>query len=103
MDLGGISPVWARSGRELFFVSQRRDMVVATLSLGSSVEVASREALFNIRELSLDARANYAAYEVDVDDQSLIMIQFGAGGDQAPNEFVLVQNWLVELRERLPR
>ncbi len=99
---GGINPVWARSGQEIFFVSQGRDMVVAQLFLGSDVEVEGRETLFNVNELGLEARANYAGYDVDVDDQSLIMIQFGAGAEGVENSFVLVQDWLVEARARLP-
>ncbi len=99
---GGINPVWARSGREIFFVSQARDMIVASLSLGSTVDVEQRETLFNVNELGLEARANYASYDVDVDDQSLIMIQFGAGADGVESSFVLVQDWLVEARARLP-
>ena len=100
---GGIGPVWARSGREIFFVSQARDMVVAELELTNAVEVTSREPLFNVNQLGLDVRANYAGYDVDIDDQSLLMIQFGGGSDDAPNEFVIVQNWLEEVRERLGR
>jgi len=100
---GGINPVWAHNGREIFFVSQARDMMVAGVSLTSSVEVDSREALFNVNELGLDARANYAGWDIDIDDRSLIMIQFGATGDQGRNEFILVQNWLEEVRARLPR
>ncbi len=99
---GGINPVWARSGEEIFFVSQGRDMVVAQLSLGPDVEVEGRETLFNVNELGLEARANYAGYDVDVDDESLIMIQFGAGADGVESSFVLVQDWLVEARARLP-
>ncbi len=55
-----------------------------------------------MNELGLEARANYAGYDVDVDDQSLIMIQFGAGAEGVENSFVLVQDWLVEARARLP-
>jgi serine/threonine-protein kinase len=100
---GGINPVWARNGREIFFVSQSREMTVAALELTSEVEVVSRDELFNVNQLGLDARANYAGWDVDLDDQSLIMIQFGGGSGDRPNEFVLVQNWLEEVSGRLPR
>ena len=54
---------------------------------------------------ALDSGANYASWEVDLDDQHFLMVQYGGGDDQegARNEFLLVQNWLTELRERLGR
>ena len=101
---GAINPVWARSGRELFFVSLAEEMTVAELDLSDDVRVLSRQALFNLDDHRIFAQANYASYDVSLDDQSLYMVQVGAGdGDDAVNEFVLVQNWRTELEERLPR
>jgi len=101
---GGINPKWARSGREIFYIDQGRDMTVAELDLAAEPRVLSREQLFNLDELGLYAQANYASYDVDLDDQHLIMVQFGAGGDDGiANDFVVVQNWLTEVEERLPR
>jgi len=62
-----------------------------------------RETLFNVNQIGVDVRPNYRGYDVDVDDQSLLMIQFGGGSEDAPNEFILVQNWLEDVRERLGR
>ena len=101
---GGINPVWARNGRELFYITQGRDMTVAELELGSDFRVLRRDALFNLNELGLFAQANYAGYDVSLDDQQLYMVQFGAAtNEEMVNEFVLVQNWLTEVEERLPR
>jgi Tol biopolymer transport system component len=33
---GGVAPLWARTGRELFYVSARRDMMTATIGLAPS-------------------------------------------------------------------
>lgn len=56
-------------------------------------------------ERALDAGTpNYASWDVDVDDQAFLMIQFGGGTEDAvANEFILVQNWIEELRARLGR
>lgn len=69
---------------------------------GGAFEVANWRTLFNVPERGLDALSNYASWDVDVDDQHFLMIQFGGGeiGNQR-NEFVLVQNWLQEVRARL--
>ncbi|NNF13395.1 MAG: serine/threonine-protein kinase [Gemmatimonadetes bacterium] len=101
---GAINPRWARSGNEIFYISQGRDMTVATLDFDNGFQVVDRQALFNVNERGLDARANYAGWDVDLDDQHFLMVQFGAGADaQFVNEFILVQNWLREVEERLPR
>lgn len=100
---GAINPVWARNGRELFYVTQSMDMTVAELDLGEDFRVLSREPLFNLAENRIFAQSNYASYDVALDDQSLYMVQLGAGSDETLNEFVLVQNWLTEVEERLPR
>ena len=101
---GAINPVWSRGGSELFYISLTGEMTVASLEFGEEVQVRSREPLFNAFELRIFAQSNYASYDVSLDDQHLYMVQLGAGdGDDEVNEFILVQNWLTEVNERLPR
>ncbi|MDX1493380.1 MAG: hypothetical protein R3253_04925, partial [Longimicrobiales bacterium] len=100
---GAINPVWARNGRELFYISQDMEMTVAELQLGDDFRVLSRQPLFSVADRQIFAQSNYASYDVALDDQSLYMVQFGAGAAAEVNEFVLVQNWLTEIEERLPR
>jgi serine/threonine-protein kinase len=101
--LGGINPKWAHSGRELFYLNGSGEMVAAEVrTTGSAFEVTNRRALFQVSDRGLDGATNYASWDVDVDDQHFIMIQFGAGDPAASaNEFVLVQNWITELRARV--
>lgn len=100
---GGINPKWARSGRELFFVNGAGEMVSAQIqTTGSAFEASNWKTLFNVRERGLDATANYASWDVDVDDQHFLMIQFGGNDPEGQrNEFVLVQNWIEELKARI--
>ena len=78
-------------------------MVVAGIrTQNGAFEVTDRRPLFNVSELGLDSEPNYTSWDVGLDDQSFLMIQFGAGGDETiPNEFILVQNWMEEVRARL--
>lgn len=100
---GAINPVWARGGSELFYISLTGEMTVATLEFDGEVRVRSREPLFNAFELRIFAQNNYASYDVSLDDEHLYMVQLGAGeGEDAFNEFILVQHWLTEVNERLP-
>ena len=100
---GGINPKWARNGRELFYVNGAGEMTAAEVTTqGSAFEVANWRTLFNVPERGLDALSNYASWDVDVDDQHFLMIQFGGDApENQKNEFVLVQNWLQEVRARL--
>jgi serine/threonine-protein kinase len=101
--LGGINPKWAHSGRELFYINGSGEMVAAGVrTTASTFEVTNQRALFQVSDRGLDGATNYASWDVDVDDQHFIMIQFGAGDTTAgANQFVLVQNWITEVKERL--
>jgi eukaryotic-like serine/threonine-protein kinase len=98
---GGFGPRWGRSGRELFYVSAGREMMVATVELGETFRVTGRRALFSIpaevivHELDPD-------FDVTPDDQRFIMMR-SVGPDEAPvtPPLVLVENWGEEVRERV--
>jgi Tol biopolymer transport system component len=100
---GGINPKWAHNGHELFYVNGAGEMVAAQVNpAGRAFEVTGWKTLFSVRDRNLDAASNYASWDVDVDDQHFLMIQFGGGQQEGQrNEFVLVQNWMEELRARL--
>jgi len=102
---GGINPKWARSGEELFFVNGAGEMTAAQVrTQGGAFEVTGLRPLFNVPQRGLDALSNYASWDVDVDDQHFLMIQFGGGGQEGQrNEFILVQNWIEEIRARVGR
>jgi serine/threonine-protein kinase len=99
---GALNPLWANSGREIFYVAQG-EMVAAQIDTSNGFEVTSRDVLFDLDELGIFRGANYTGWDVANDDQSFLMVQFGRDdqGDR-PNEFILVQNWLEEVRARLP-
>jgi eukaryotic-like serine/threonine-protein kinase len=100
---GGTNPKWAHSGSELFFVNGSDEMVAAGVDTrNGAFRVTDRSPLFNVGERGLDSEPNYTSWDVDLDDQSFLMIQFGGGDSGAvQNEFILVQNWIEELRDRL--
>jgi eukaryotic-like serine/threonine-protein kinase len=88
---GGIEPRWAHSGRELFYKSGDRLMVVevtpgATLTLGSPRE------LFSVAEYR--SARNRQQYDVTPDDQTFVMIRELAG---STDDVVYVENWFPEL------
>ena len=72
---GGTEPVWAHSGRELFFRSGD-SLMAAAVALSPSFAVTGRRPLFTGSFLSGDT---YREYDVAPDDQHFVMLSGGAG------------------------
>ena len=109
---GGLSPRWASSGKELFYVER--------LELGHMTAVRYNddpefEVVGYTREFPLQAHHFFfqmrtgdwdLAYDVTPDGQRFLMARPDAALEDAPGAaptFVMVSNWLEELKERVPR
>ena len=94
-------PVWAHSGRELFYVNADNEMIAAQIQRGSTFVVGERTVLFTIRpEVLFRQNEQYALYDVAPDDQRFIMLRAVNVQENKP-ELILVENFLEELRERV--
>jgi Tol biopolymer transport system component len=92
----GIEPVWARNGRELFYVEGRRMMAVS-LDLRAGLSFLPAKQLF---ELDYTITAQPPSYDVAADGRFL-MIKPADGQPQAA-PIVVSLNWFEELKQRLP-
>jgi Tol biopolymer transport system component len=95
---GGFSPLWANSGRELFYVSPRGGLSLAAARLeprGSSVVVLDRQSLFPLTNQYVDQ--NYTAFDVAADDQRFLMLSFRSGHQ---GTLVWVKNWRLHWERR---
>ena len=90
---GGAEPVWARSGRELFYRSGTTVMA-AKLALTPTLRVAGRQTLLS--GAAYNFNGNHAQYDVLPGDSTLVFVRTGGDATQV----VLVANWLDELRRR---
>jgi hypothetical protein len=72
---GGTEPVWAHSGRELFFRTGD-SLMAAAVAPAPSFAVTGRRRLFTGSCVSGDA---YREYDVAPDDQHFVMLRGGAG------------------------
>ncbi|MEO8139974.1 MAG: hypothetical protein ABI742_10020, partial [Gemmatimonadota bacterium] len=72
---GGTEPVWAHSGRELFFRSGD-SLMTAAVTLAPSFAVSAQRLLFAGAYLG---GGTYREYDVAPDDQHFVMISGGAG------------------------
>ena len=99
---GGILPLWANSGTEVFFVDSDNAMVAASFDPDTG-RVVGQETLFTIPAIYL-VNPSQDFYDVSSDDQRFLMARVYVGAEEqgAEPSFVLVQNWLEEVKARVP-
>jgi serine/threonine-protein kinase len=99
---GGSRPVWARNGRELFYLDGNNLLTAvavettgATFTQGNPVKVLSSAYFTGIPQRS---------YDVTADGQKFLMIKDAASGDRTSTSasLVVVLNWFEELKARVP-
>ena len=98
---GGVEPLWANSGRELFYKNTARELVSVQVDTEGDLRVLGRESLFSLPPgASLDF--SYTQYDVTQDDQRFLMYRL-AGGVPAPvtDSYIVVENFHEELEARV--
>jgi Tol biopolymer transport system component/tRNA A-37 threonylcarbamoyl transferase component Bud32 len=103
--VGGVSPVWAHSGRELFFVSGAGELVSQAVIGGAAFLPGEQRALFDVQGFSgLQGDANnYRGFDVSPDDQRFLVLRLGSVDLTTPTTTaILVQHWLAELPNARP-
>jgi serine/threonine-protein kinase len=101
----GTRPLWARSGRELFYweVTGQALMAVAVQTAGAIFSAGTPTKLFGgetYYSSNLDR-----TYDVSADGQRFLMITDTASGTNAPAtspSLVVVEHWTEELKAKLP-
>ena len=93
---GGAAPVWAHSGRELFYVSQGNLMVVDVVT-SPTFSAGPGRALFSVERYFTSNL--HARYDVTADDQRFVIVRRGDLTQEGG--LILVQNFFEELRERV--
>ena len=104
---GGTAPAWSRDGRELFYTttatlggqaSVTRMMAVAVTAAPTFVASPPR-ILFEGR---YGASAIVRPYDVSPDGRRFLMVQQKDRAAISASQMILVQNWLEELKARVP-
>ena len=95
---GGIEPVWAHSGRELFYKgSENLTLMVLEVLPEPTFVIGERRALFAIQRFLLDP--NYPQYDVTPDGQRFVMIRTRAV--EEAGQLILVENFFEELKAKV--
>lgn len=99
---GGDAPLWAHSGRELFYRSAEQMMIAAQIGAGPTFTVSDRKTLFKVGSEYLSA-AKYTPWDISPDDKRFIMVRNRGvqQGTMAP--LVLVEHWVEELKAKTRR
>ena len=92
---GGTEPVWARSGAELFYRQGDRALMAVSVRGGPSLQVGAPAVQAQI-QLDTEGGTNY---DVSPDGRRFVAIE---NLDTTSASIVIVQNWLEELRQRVP-
>lgn len=102
---GGTRPVWARSGRELFYLvgADAVRMMALPVQSGATFSAGSPQKLFEGRYFATPDRSG-RTYDVSPDGQRFLMIK-NAAVDVTTSlvpSFVFVLNWFDELKRLVP-
>ena len=95
---GGTEPVWARSGRELFYRNGDKMMVVEVATQSTFSPGSPKLVFEGVHGMFVGTLANY---DVSPDGQRFLMIQEAASGE-ALTQINVVLNWFEELKQRVP-
>ena len=99
---GGTRAVWARSGRELFYLDASNTLIAVPVQTSGSTFTAFNQAKVFDGKYSEPFPARH--YDVSADGQRFLMLKDTAAGDPnaTPASLVVVLNWTEELKAHVP-
>jgi serine/threonine-protein kinase len=97
---GGTRPVWARSGRELFYLDASNTMTSVPVSVsGSTFSHGQPATVFETKYVQSNPSRHY---DVSADGKRFLMIKDGPPNPNAmPASMVVVEHWFEELTRRV--
>jgi hypothetical protein len=100
----GSAPLWARSGRELFYIARPaatgiNRMMAVNVTLGATFTAEKPRMLF---EGQIPLTGTVRGYDVSPDGQRFLLFQLKEVPEPPITGAVLVQNWFEELKRRVP-
>jgi serine/threonine-protein kinase len=106
---GGREPLWARNARELFYLAPDGTLMGVSVNVGSGgatfVAGASATLIASGAYYTQVAFHGGRTYDVSADGARFLRIKVNEGNPDpsgAPRHFVVVQNWLEELKRLVP-
>jgi Tol biopolymer transport system component len=98
---GGTRPLWARSGRELFFATTQNRMITVPIVAGSTFTFGQPQQLFDYNAYA--SSFNGRPFDISADGKRFLMTKAVSGdGTSARPSIVVVTNWFDEVKARMP-
>ncbi len=97
---GGRRPVWAHSGRELFFLDPNNALVAVQIETTPGFRVVEQQTLFTVPPEYYDDEGT-DFYDVSLDDQRFLMGR-GLGLTAESQNLIMVTNFFEELKRLVP-
>jgi len=99
---GGGEPLWAHSGRELFYRSATGRMMAVPVTTTPTLTIGEEAPLF--ADSTYLRAPSYRAYDVARDDQTFVMLRMLPETSAGPTgELVIVDNWFTELKAKVKK
>ena len=98
---GGGQPVWSPDGKELFYRSGDKTMVVSIQTQDQTLSAGSPRVLFEGRYVSHSIPFGFQYYDISPDGKRFLMIKEGDLAE-TQGQINVVLNWFEELKERVP-
>jgi dipeptidyl aminopeptidase/acylaminoacyl peptidase len=100
---GGVQPLWARNGRELFYVAPDGAlMAVAVEPRGPVWSAGAPARLVAGRYFRGGEGTSMRQYDVTADGQRFLMMKDDVRDTEAASPIIVVQNWFEELKRLVP-
>ncbi len=96
---GGNEPAWSSTGRELFYINAKGDMVSAEIPAGGTFSVGRQRILFSTAQLV--GGGPVPSYSLSPDNKRFLVLREGEAGQ--PGELVVAENWQQQLKAQAGR
>jgi eukaryotic-like serine/threonine-protein kinase len=90
---GGTEPAWSSTGRELFYINAKGDMVSAEIPTGGTFSVGRQRTLFSTSQFVTGGPV--PSYSLSPDGKRFVVLREGEAGQ--PGELVVAENWVRQL------
>lgn len=94
---GGREPVWARSGREIFYRRGDEVLTAARIDPGPPFRVGDRTGLFSLEGLGLSTSEDHATFDVAPDDQRFLFPALVVETSDRDQYWLSIESWMTEL------
>jgi hypothetical protein len=99
---GGQAPLWAHSGRELFYVDADRHMMAVPVPAAGPSQMGTRTRLFRLgNDVFLNQNEWYTPFDISPDDKRFLMSRLVSASAAEAATFLLVENWFEEIKAKL--